>query len=70
MEFLRALNTHGRANQVVRHIRFMQANHDLKQLIARFDTTDPLDVARLQALADGFRPLESRSLQATSRSAS
>jgi tetratricopeptide (TPR) repeat protein len=55
MEFLRALNTHGRANQVVRHIRFMQANHEFKQLIARFDTTDPLDVARLQALADGLQ---------------
>jgi tetratricopeptide (TPR) repeat protein len=55
MEFLRALNAHGRANQVTRHIRFMQANLDLKQLIARFDTPGPADVARLQTLADGLQ---------------
>jgi hypothetical protein len=33
----------------------MQANLDLKQLIARFDTPGPADVARLQTLADGLQ---------------
>ena len=55
LEFLRALNLHGRANQVARHVSFLEQHFDFKQLIARLDAPDALSIARLQTMADAFQ---------------
>lgn len=55
IEFLRGLNAHGRPNQVARHIEVMQANFDLGKIVASFDRPDPVSVANLVLLADGFQ---------------